>query len=107
MALWLSTETPWGIITAAFLHKEAAHLLQNLLGFLAAVVFFVLSNLVQDRKGKERYSRIFLLAFPSGFLANAAELHEHWGTNSAGSAYGASGVVYSAIGICTAVSKIE
>jgi membrane associated rhomboid family serine protease len=106
-ALWLSARTPWGIITAAFLHKEAAHLLQNLLGFLAAVISFALSNLVQDRKGKERYSRIFLLAFPSGFLANAAELFVRWMSNSAGSAYGASGVVYSAIGICMASAVIN
>ena len=106
-ALWLSARTPWGIITAAFLHREAGHLLQNLLGFLAAVVFFVLINLLQDRKGKERYSRIFLLAFPSGFLANAAELFVRWMSNSAGSAYGASGVVYSAIGICTASATIN
>jgi len=43
-ALWLSARTPWGIVTAAFLHREAAHLLQNLLGFLVAVVLFALSN---------------------------------------------------------------
>jgi len=81
--LWLSIGTPWGIITAAFLHREAAHLLQNLHGFLAAVVLFALSNLLQSKENKERYSRIFLfLVFPSGFLANAVELLARWASNS-------------------------
>lgn len=105
--LWLSAETPWGIITAAFLHRETAHLLQNLLGFLAVVVLFALSNLLQNRENREYYSRIFLLAFPSGFLANAWELLVRWTANSTGSAYGASGVVYSAIGICTVSAVIN
>jgi len=102
--------TPWGIITAAFLHREAAHLLQNLHGFLAAVVLFALSNLLQSRENKERYSRIFLLlVFPSGFLANAVELLARLASNSVAgwSGYGASGVVYSAIGICTASAVIN
>jgi len=108
--LWLSIGTPWGIITAAFLHREAAHLLQNLHGFLAAVVLFALSNLLQSRENKERYSRIFLLlVFPSGFLANAVELLARLASNSVAgwSGYGASGVVYSAIGICTASAVIN
>jgi len=108
--LWLSAGTPWGIITAAFVHREAGHLLQNLLGFLAAVVLFALSNLLQSTENKEYYSRILLfLVFPSGFLANAAEFLSRWVSNSlAGwSGYGASGVVYSATGICTASAVIS
>jgi len=49
------------------------------------------------------------LVFPSGFLANAVELLARWASNSVAgwSGYGASGVVYSAIGICTASAVIN
>jgi len=59
---------------------------------------------MQGRENKEYCSRIFLLVFPSGFLANAAELFARLPSDSVAgwSGYGASGVVYSTIGICTA-----
>jgi membrane associated rhomboid family serine protease len=65
----------------------------------------MLSNIPQDREGRSFYSRVFfLLLFFSGILWNAIEFFV-WrmpsGITESGG-YGASGVVYGAIGICTA-----
>lgn len=108
--LWLSADNPWGIFTAAFVHQETNHLVGNIIGFMFSILFFVFSNLSQDKERKALYSKIFLLmVFISGFLSNALKFFIWWnpsGITESGS-YGASGVVYSAIGICTASAIVN
>jgi len=108
--LWLSADKPWGIFTAAFVHKDASHLAGNIVYFLISSIFFVLSNIPQEREGRSFYSKVFLLlVFFSGILWNAIEFFV-WRRPSSITefgGYGASGVVYGAIGICTASALVN
>ncbi len=99
---WLShsPDRPWGILTSAFVHADLSHLVNNLRGFIFAGAFFVIVNMINPVKTRRRSSRIFLwLIFLSGFTANTIEFLG-WKMSGVSNvrSWGASGVVYAAIG---------
>lgn len=99
---WLShsPDRPWGILSSAFVHADLGHLVNNLRGFVFAAAFFVIVNIINPVETRRRSSRIFLwLIFLSGFTANAIEfLGWQMSGESDVISWGASGVVYAAIG---------
>ncbi|MGC8817381.1 MAG: rhomboid family intramembrane serine protease [Candidatus Hadarchaeum sp.] len=96
--LWLSADRPWGILTSVFSHVDLEHIFSNVAGFIFASALFILINLRKSRQTRHRLSRRFLLlAFLAGIGANVLEYP--FLLTSLKSAYGASGVVYGALGI--------
>lgn len=105
--LWLSADRPWGIITAVFLHTDPLHLLNNILGFCAwSVIFIVLNIPVSGRVYRFNswiFPRTLLL---SAFMTNLVDYVVHWyprGATSTG-ALGFSGAVFASAGVCSALS---
>ena len=100
--LWLSTSTPWGIITSAFTHAELGHLVNNLQGFTVAVILFVPEVSVYMTDIRRRYSAVFLrMVFISGILVNLLE-YPLLLTRPGFSSWGASGIVYGSLGVLLA-----
>jgi len=97
--LWLSADRPWGILTSAFSHVDPEHIISNVEGFLLAAVFFILINVNNSPRVKRRLSRKFLLlSFLAGIGANLLE-YPFALANPEISSFGASGIVYGALGI--------
>jgi len=97
--LWLSANRPWGIVTSAFTHVDTNHIMNNIEGFVLAVLFFVLINLNNPRKIRRRLSRRFLLlVFMAGIGANLLEYPLAL-ENPGDASWGASGIVYGALGV--------
>jgi len=95
--LSLSPQRPWGIVTSVFVHQEFfGHLFGNLLFFGFYCVAFVVTNWPCDAETRRFSSKLFLwLVFLSGFLANTIVFFRWPGGKQA---FGASGVVYAAVG---------
>lgn len=102
--LWLSVDRPWGILTSAFTHEDLGHLVSNLEGFVLAIGLFVVVSRVNPVRVRKRWSRAFLwLVFVAGFAANATEYPLLlWDQNY--NSWGASGIVYGALGVLLAAS---
>jgi len=99
--LWLSADRPWGIVTSNFAHAELPHLASNLEGFTLAAGLFVVVCLVLKVEVRRRWSRMFLwLAFLSGIIGSAIEYPVL--IKSGEFSYGASGIVYGALGVLLA-----
>ncbi|MBC7218818.1 MAG: rhomboid family intramembrane serine protease [Hadesarchaea archaeon] len=97
--LWLSADRPWGIITSAFSHVDLDHIVSNVVGFIFAAALFVLINLNKSEKARRRLSnRFLLLAFVAGITANLLQ-YPFFLLRTGKSSYGASGIVYGALGI--------
>ncbi|MEM4188386.1 MAG: rhomboid family intramembrane serine protease [Candidatus Hadarchaeum sp.] len=97
--LWLSADRPWGIVTSVFSHVDLDHIASNIVGFVFAVVLFVLINLNKSEKTRRRLSSQFLLlAFVAGIAANLLQ-YPFFLDKLSKSSYGASGIVYGAWGI--------
>ncbi len=100
--LWMSADRPWGIVTSAFTHQAADHILSNVIGYAIAVFFFVVSNQVLARRGRRGASRRFLwVIFIAGIGANLIEYPLAL-ANPSDRSWGASGVVYGALGVAFA-----
>jgi len=102
--LSLAPDRPWGIFTSAFIHANVEHLVNNLEGFTLACTLFVFVILSSSPESRRRSSRLFLwLIFISGFLADGVEflVWRLTGTLNV-SSFGASGIVYAAIGVLLA-----
>lgn len=103
--LWLSADRPWGILISAFTHADLGHLAGNLEGFVLAAGLFVGVTAIHRPPIRRRMSRAFLwLVFISGFAANALEYPLHLAYGPGFHSWGASGVVYGALGVLLAVS---
>jgi membrane associated rhomboid family serine protease len=99
--LMLSADRPWGIVTSNFAHEEFPHLASNLEGFTFAAGFFVIVCLVLKVKDRRRWSRLFLwLVFLSGIVGSVIEYPVL--IVSGDSSWGASGIVYGALGVLLA-----
>ena len=95
-----SAQTPWGIVTAMFVHGSfEAHYLPNMLFLFSFAFIFISANAsipVGERRGREL---VFVIgSFLVGVVANAVSLLVL--PNSL--TYGASGLVYAAWGITSA-----
>lgn len=101
--LWLSADRPWGILTSMFVHQELDHLAGNLLFFTVWSALFVTVNLLSGAEARRLWSRFFLGAvFLAGITANAIEFGA-WGLAGVpDNSWGASGVVYAAMGVLLA-----
>lgn len=105
--LYLSADHPWGILTSAFTHIDLAHLVNNLEGFTFAVLLFLPVVSVYQVRIRRRWSRVFLwLVFLSGICANAIE-YPLLIIGPDFNSWGASGVVYGALGVLLAASLLS
>jgi len=97
--LWLSADRPWGIITSAFTHVDLDHILGNIDGFVLSILLFLTINLVNTKRIRRRVSTQFLLLiFIAGIGANLLEYPLAL-ANPRDHSWGASGVVYGAMGV--------
>jgi len=75
---WLgsSTRTPWGILTAFFVHTSFQHhYLPNMEMLFALVLVFCVTSALATREAKEFRQRVFLrVMFAAGIVANVASL---------------------------------
>ncbi len=96
---WLgdSTRTPWGIVTAFFVHTSYEyHYLPNVLLLFAVVFVFCATNGLVPRDEKRFRQRVFLWSmFLAGIAGNVASLFLYGPYPSVG----ASGLDYAALGI--------
>lgn len=103
-SFWLAPDRPWGIFTSSFIHANPEHLLNNMEGFTFASVLFLMVNLGSSPEDRRRSSALFLwLVFIAGFVADGIEFTV-WRLVGAQnvSSFGASGMVYAAIGVMLA-----
>ncbi len=97
--LWLSADRPWSVVTSAFSHADLDHMMSNIAGFVFWATFFVLINLNKSGKTRRRLSNWFLLlAFAAGIITNLLH-YLILLINPGETSYGASGIVYGALGI--------
>ncbi|MDI6883579.1 MAG: rhomboid family intramembrane serine protease [Hadesarchaea archaeon] len=102
--LWLSADRPWGILSAAFVHADFGHLINNLRGFVFAAGIFIIVSAINLGPVRKAWSRAFLwLVFATGFAANGVQYSLLLAGPSFNS-WGASGVVYGAFGALLAAS---
>lgn len=101
--LWLSSDRPWGIVTSLFVHKDPEHLVNNLRGFTIWGALFVALNLLGSVRARMRWSRVFLwTVFLSGIAVNTLQFLAFMVTGESVNSWGASGVVYSSMGVLLA-----
>ena len=98
--LSLSPDRWWALISSAFIHRDLAHLFNNLWAFVRYTVSFVFVNLLGSVERKRYWSKTFLcVSFVGGIIAGGIELLARMPTGWNGTIVGASGIVYSAIGV--------
>jgi len=103
-AMALNADRPFSVATAIFAHRDFGHLAGNLAFFAFLSIFFIGVNASADLKMRRRLSRVFCLgSFLGGIAAGAVQLYV-WQSSSSFeiTACGASGVVYTAMGILLA-----
>ncbi|MEW6593060.1 MAG: rhomboid family intramembrane serine protease, partial [Candidatus Hadarchaeota archaeon] len=100
-SLSLAPDKPWGVLTSAFVHGDAGHLLNNIQGFALSCVFFLLANFGLNLKERRHISRLFAwLIFISAFASDAVELVIWQLSATTGvSSFGSSGIVYASLGV--------
>lgn len=95
-ALYLSTDTPWGIVTSIFLHGDLAHLSGNIL-FLWLWTGYVIfqDGLLSMEEIRRRLKSFIPIVFGAAIVANVIWLiASRPGSNS----QGASGLVFAVLG---------
>lgn len=94
--LYLSTDTPWGIVTSIFLHGNLTHLSNNILAFwvwTGCVIF--LGSLLSMEEIKRRLKSFIPIVFGAAIVANVIwVIVSKPGFNS----QGASGLVFAVLG---------
>lgn len=100
-----STRTPWGIVTAFFVHTSfAQHYLPNMVLLFVAVFVFCVMNAPLSRSEKRFRQRVFIdVMFLSGIAANFASLFFYGPIPTVG----ASGLDFAALGITLAFCVVN
>jgi len=94
--LGLSWVSPWGILTAVFVHDDLDHFLWNMVALFAGFLFFGLTNM---RSGDERVNREWLLVITIVISAVIAHLLFLLFRSQFGIGAGASGLVTATVGV--------
>src|SRR3972149_5149957 len=98
-----SRNNPFGAVTAIFARWDRSRLAENVSGLLLYVGLFLFTNSYHCRTERERRGRwLVVLSFPAAVAANVAYI-----AMSPGSTLGASGLVYSILGIAFAFFLIN
>ena len=99
-----SLSSPWGVITSIFIHENISHLISNMRVMVMFTLFFVFSNMHIDEENIKRRVPFFVaVAVFAAIFSNVL-----WITIRPDIlTIGASGVVYSTIGITFGFSMIN
>jgi len=94
--LYLSVDTPWGIVTSIFLHKDLAHLSVNLLFLWFWTIYVIFPDSLLSREERRGRLRIFVpTVFGAAIVANIIwVIISSPGYNTQGS----SGLVFAVLG---------
>ncbi|MEM2173269.1 MAG: rhomboid family intramembrane serine protease [Thermoproteota archaeon] len=96
-----SLDTPWGILTSLFVHKDWLHFSQNMVSLIILTFIFAITNMHLAKQEKRRRSSLFLWnIFFSAILVNILWVIILPHVKSIGS----SGIVYASTGIVMAFS---
>lgn len=92
-----SLSTPWGVVTAIFVHGDFGHYLGNVAWLaLLVLLFAVLSRMFDGQERRRRASLFAWTVLVAAIVANSVFI---WRFPASEGAYGASGAVYAAIGV--------
>lgn len=95
-----SASTPWGVVTAIFVHAGVDHYADNMEGLLLLFPLFAVLNVFPDDAEQRRRACLFVwTVVVAAVTANVAWVWYFPTASPADGALGASGVLYAAIGM--------